>query len=312
MASRPRRKIRLSIAPPGGRLDRVLSDHLPEMSRSRLQSLIRQGWVRLDGQVVAKPSLPVRGGEVVELAIPPPIPSDLIPESIPLDVVFENQDLLLVNKPAGMVVHPSPGHHSGTLVHAALAHAPDLLGIGDQLRPGVVHRLDKGTSGLIVLAKHETALRELQRQFKSREVEKVYLALVAGRPPTPAGMVEAAIGRDRAHRQRMAVVPEGRGRPAATQYATREQFAEFTLLEARPITGRTHQVRLHLAHLGCPIVGDPVYGRRRSPLALQRPFLHAWRLSLRLPGEDRVRQFEAELPPDLEETLQTLRQENRG
>jgi len=308
MASRPRRKIHLSIVPPGGRLDRVLSDHLPEMSRSRLQSLIRQGWVRLDGQVVAKPSLPVRGGEVVELAIPPPIPSELTPESIPLDVVFENQDLLLVNKPAGMVVHPSPGHHSGTLVHAALAHAPDLLGIGDQLRPGVVHRLDKGTSGLIVLAKHEVALRELQRQFKSREVEKVYLALVAGRPPTPAGKVEAAIGRDRAHRQRMAVVPAGRGRAAATHYATREQFAEFTLLEARPVTGRTHQVRLHLAHLGCPIVGDPVYGRRRSPLALQRPFLHAWRLSFRLPGEDRPRQFEAGLPPDLEETLQTLRQ----
>jgi hypothetical protein len=202
------------------------------MSRSRLQSLIRQGWVQLDGQVVAKPSLPVRGGEVVVLAIPPPRPSELIPESIPLDVVFENQDLLLVNKPAGMVVHPSPGHHSGTLVHAALAHAPDLLGIGDQLRPGVVHRLDKGTSGLIVLAKHEAALRELQRQFKSREVEKVYLALVAGRPPTPAGKVEAAIGRDRAHRQRMAVVPAGRGRAAATHYATREQFPEPTLLEA--------------------------------------------------------------------------------
>jgi 23S rRNA pseudouridine1911/1915/1917 synthase len=244
---------------------------------------------------------------VAELTIPPQLPSDLVPESIPLDVIFENQDLLLVNKPAGMVVHPSPGHLSGTLVHAALAHAPDLLGIGDRLRPGVVHRLDKGTSGLIVLAKHEAALRDLQRQFKSRQVEKVYLALVEGRPPTLAGKVEAAIGRDRSHRQRMAVVPQGRGRAAATLYSTREQFSDFTLLEARPVTGRTHQVRLHLAHVGCPIVGDPAYGRRKTRLDLARPFLHAWRLAFRLPGEDLLREFEAPLPPELISVLGGLR-----
>jgi 23S rRNA pseudouridine1911/1915/1917 synthase len=285
----------------------VLSEQLPDLSRSRLQSLIRQGRVRLDGRVAVKVSQAVQGGEAVELTIPPPLPSELVPESIPLEVVFENQDLLLVNKPAGMVVHPSPGHVSGTLVHAALAHAPDLLGIGDELRPGVVHRLDKGTSGLIVLAKHEAALRELQRQFKSREVEKAYLALVEGRPPTPAGRVEAAIGRDPSHRRRMAVVAASRGRAAATLYSTREQFAEFTLLEARPITGRTHQVRLHLAYLGCPIVGDPVYGRRKPHLDLPRPFLHAWRLAFRLPGEDQRREFEAPLPPDLEATLRMLR-----
>jgi 23S rRNA pseudouridine1911/1915/1917 synthase len=287
----------------------VLSEQLPDLSRSRLQSLIRQGRVSLDGRVADKAGQPVRAGQAVELVIPPPIPSQLVPEPIPLNVVFENQDLLLVNKPAGMVVHPSPGHATGTLVHAALAHAPDLLGIGDQLRPGVVHRLDKGTSGLIVLAKHEAALRHLQRQFKSRQVQKVYLALVQGRPPSAGGRVQAPIGRHRTQRQRMAVVAAGRGREAETAFSTRESFAEFTLLEARPVTGRTHQVRLHLAHLGCPIAGDPLYGARRSRLALDRPFLHAWKLSFKLPGESQAREFEAELPPELEAVLRRLRKE---
>lgn len=303
------RTIRLSIPSPGGRLDRVLADHLPELSRNRVQHLIQQGRVRLDGQPVSKPALAVQGGELVELTIPAPAPTDLRPESIPLDVIYESSDLLLVNKPAGMVVHPSPGHSSGTLVHAALAHAPDIQGIGDELRPGVVHRLDKGTSGLIVLAKHDAALRELQRQFKSRQVEKTYLALVHGRPPTPKGKVEASIGRDPSRRQRMAVVPEGRGRPATSLYASREQFAEYSLLEVRPITGRTHQVRIHLAFLGCPIVADPIYGRRRNAFALDRPFLHAWRLAFRPPGENQLRCFEAPMPEDLEAVLDDLRRQ---
>ena len=307
MASRPRRKIHLSIVPPGGRLDRVLSDHLPEMSRSRLQSLIRQGWVRLDGQVVAKPSLPVRGGEVVELAIPPPIPSELTPESIPLDVVFENQDLLLVNKPAGMVVHPGAGHISGTLVHAALAHAPEMEGIGGEQRPGVVHRLDKNTSGLILLAKNDKAHRWLQDQFRLRTIEKVYLALVDGRPPTPTGRIEAPIGRDTRLRKQMAIVVPHKGRASVSEYHTLETFPEHTLLEVHPLTGRTHQIRLHLDFLGCPVAGDTIYGRQHSTIPLKRHFLHAARLTLCLPGETEQRTFEAPLPKELEEVLKQLR-----
>jgi 23S rRNA pseudouridine1911/1915/1917 synthase len=292
-----------------GRLDVFLTACLPEFSRSRLQGLIRDGLVCVNGREAAKSGQDLAAGDRVEVRIPPPKPSGLAAEDIPLDVVFENGDLLIVNKPAGMVVHPSPGHDSGTLVHAALGHAPDIAGIGGEERPGIVHRLDKETSGLIVVAKNEMALRWLQEQFRSRRVEKIYLALVDGKPPTPAGRVEAAIGRNTTHRKLMGVVTLEKGREAVSEYQTLESFPLHTLLSVHPLTGRTHQIRVHMAFLGCPVVGDTVYGRKKSTLPLERHFLHAHRLKLVLPGETTARQFEAVLPAELQTVLTALRKE---
>jgi 23S rRNA pseudouridine1911/1915/1917 synthase len=206
-----------------------------------------------------------------------------------------------------MVVHPAAGHASGTLVNAILGYDPELEGIGGEERPGVVHRLDKDTSGLILLAKNERAHRWLQDQFRLRKVEKTYLALVDGKPPTPSGRVEAYIGRDPSHRRRMAIVPESRGREAISEYKTVESFKDHTLLKFHPITGRTHQIRLHCAFLGCPIVGDEVYGRKKSSIEMERHFLHAYQLRIVLPGEKEPRIFEAPLPEELESVLTSLR-----
>ena len=302
------RRIRFEVPLPGDRLDRVLADHIPDLSRTRLQECVRDGLVLVDGAVASKPGHHLQGGEAIEVRILPPRPATLIPEAIPLDIVFENAEVLIVNKPAGMVVHPSAGHDAGTLVHAALAHSPGIVGVGGEVRPGVVHRLDKDTSGLILLAKNDAAHHALQRQFKDRQVEKTYLALVEGRPPTPSGRIEAPIARDPQHRKRMSVVPPGKGREAATTYRTLEGFPEHTLVEAHPITGRTHQIRLHLAFLGCPVVGDTVYGRRKPTLPVGRQMLHAWRLRLTLPGEAEGRGFEAPLPEDFAGALDRLRQ----
>jgi 23S rRNA pseudouridine1911/1915/1917 synthase len=289
------------------RLDKFLVSCLQEFSRSRLQSLIKRGLVKVDGVPAYKTGQMLEGQAKVEVLIPPTEPSDLVPEEIPLDIVFENEDLMVVNKPAGMVVHPSAGHASGTLVHAALAHAPDMQGVGGELRPGVVHRLDKNTSGLILLAKNDRTHRWLQDQFRLRKVKKVYLALVDGHPPTPMGRIEAPIGRDPKNRKKMAIVSAQKGRAAFSEYSTLESFPSFTLLEVKPETGRTHQIRVHLAFLGCPVVGDTVYGRRHSSLPLKRHFLHAARLSIRLPGQVRLTTFEAQLPPELAQALQDLR-----
>lgn len=289
------------------RLDKFLVACLPDFSRSRLQALIKAGMVTVDGRAASKAGQILDHEAQIEVCIPPPEPSELIPESIPLDILFENQDFMVVNKPAGMVVHPAAGHTSGTLVHAALAHAPDIQGVGGKLRPGIVHRLDKDTSGLILIAKNDQSHRWLQNQFRDRLVDKTYLALVDGAPPTRQGRIEAAIGRDPAHRKKLAVMPSGKGRLAISEFRTLEEFSEHTLLEVHPITGRTHQIRLHLAYLGCPITGDTVYGRRKSSLPLTRHFLHAARLMIQLPGEKSPRVFEATLPVDLNEALNRLR-----
>ncbi len=265
----------------------------------------------MDGVQVTISRYKVEQGNRVLIHIPPAAPTDLIPEDIPLDVVFENADLMMVNKPAGMVVHPAAGHFSGTLVHAALAHAPELEGIGGEQRPGIVHRLDKDTSGLIIIAKNERAHRWLQDQFRLRKVHKTYLALLDGKPPTPTGRVEAEIARDPAHRKQMAVVPDGRGREAVTEYKVIEQFPKHTLIEAYPLTGRTHQIRLHMAFLKCPIVGDTLYGHKHKSLQIDRHFLHAARISLVLPGEKAERTFTASLPDELSAILDQLRQ-SRG
>jgi 23S rRNA pseudouridine1911/1915/1917 synthase len=288
------------------RLDKFLVSFIPSQSRSRLQTLVKEGAVFVNDQQIQKTGFLLAPGDKVRITIPAAKPVELIAENIPLEIVFENQDLMVVNKPAGMVVHPAPGHDHGTLVHAALGKIDDLEGIGGELRPGIVHRLDKDTSGLIILAKNEKAHRWLQDQFRLRKVEKVYIALVDGKPPTPTGRIEAAIARDPSHRKKMAIVPETKGRAAITAYQTLENYREHTLIEAHPLTGRTHQIRLHLAFLGCPIVGDTVYGRKKPTLDINRHFLHAEKISLIIPGEKTLRTFTAPLPLELSSVLDIL------
>ncbi|HEX2978803.1 MAG TPA: RluA family pseudouridine synthase [Anaerolineaceae bacterium] len=291
----------------GYRLDKFLVDQLPDVSRSRLQGLIKDGFVRVDGVAAEKAGQELDDGQLVEVTFPPATPTGIIPEQIPLDILFENDDLLVINKPAGMVVHPAAGHASGTLVNAALGYAPDLEGIGGEVRPGIVHRLDKDTSGLIVVAKNDRAHQWLQDQFRLRRVEKTYLALIEGRPPTPTGRIEAPIGRDPSNRKKMAVVSAEKGREAISEYRTLEVFPQHTLVEVHPLTGRTHQIRLHMAFLGNPIAGDSVYGRRKPTVTLDRQFLHSARLKITLPGAKTISTFEAPLPEDLSRVLAILR-----
>lgn len=293
--------------PQAQRLDRYLVDCLPDFSRSRIQALIREGRVTVDGVLPKKAGQTLEGYREIVINVPAPLPSTVVPENIPLDIIFENEDLLAVNKPAGMVVHPAAGHASGTLVHAVLAYAPQMEGVGGEQRPGVVHRLDRDTSGVILLAKNDRTHRWLQEQFRLRKVHKHYLALVDGRPATPVGRVDAAIGRDLKLRKKMAVVPPSKGRAAVSEYRTLERFPEHTYLEVTPITGRTHQVRLHMAFIGCPVVGDTLYGRRHPSLVLDRHFLHAASLSIRLRGEKYERTFSAPLAAELEKVLELLR-----
>lgn len=288
------------------RLDKFLALMLVEHSRSRLQGLIKDGHVKVNEITQTKTGLSLVAGDTVEIEIPEIIPTELKAEEIPLDILFENTDLVIINKPAGMVVHPAPGHSSGTLVHAALGMVDDWEGIGGELRPGIVHRLDKDTSGLIIVAKNEKSLRWLQDQFRLRRVEKVYLALVDGKPPTPTGRIEAAIARDPAHRKQMAIVSEGRGRSAVTVYRTVQEYPHHTLIEAHPLTGRTHQIRLHMAFIKCPIVGDAVYGKKKPTLDIERHFLHAYRITITLPDEKEPRTFTAPLPDELQKILKDM------
>ena len=289
------------------RLDKFLVGQLPEFSRSRIQGLIADGFVDVNDHAAKKAGQTLENPSTVTIRIPPPVPTDLVPENIPLEILFENEDMLVVNKEAGMVVHPAAGHADGTLVNAVLGYDPEIEGIGGEERPGVVHRLDKETSGLILLAKNERAHRWLQDQFRLRRVEKTYLALVDGRPPTPSGRVEAHIGRDPGHRKRMAIVSESRGREAISEYKTLESFRSHTLLEFHPLTGRTHQIRLHCEFLGCPIVGDKIYGRKKPSVDIDRHFLHAYRLKIVLADGAEPRLFEAPMPDELENVLTALR-----
>jgi len=289
------------------RLDKFLVAKLPAFTRSRLQKLIKSGAVVINGVPVHKAGQILDKGDAVSIRIPATAPSRLIPEDIPLDILFENDDLMVVNKPAGMVVHPSAGHTTGTLVHAALSHAPEMEGIGGEKRPGVVHRLDKDTSGIILLAKNDRTHQWLQDQFRKREIQKVYLALVDGSPPTPKGRIEAPIGRDPKTRMKMAVVSSNKGRDSVSEYRTLEKFPKHTLLEVYPKTGRTHQIRLHLAYIGCPVAGDEIYGRRHATIPVSRHFLHAYKITFRLTGDEMPSTFTAPLPEELENVLQELR-----
>jgi len=279
---------------------------LPEFSRSRLQQIIKAGHVLINHKPARKAGQILEKGMKISLNIPPTAPSQLEPEDIPLNIIFENNDLIVVDKPAGMVVHPAAGHTSGTLVHAALAHTTQLEGVGGVQRPGIVHRLDKDTSGIIRLAKNDQTHQYLSDQFRDRVVEKVYLALVDGQPPTSTGRVEAAIGRDTNQRKRMAVTTDQKGRAAISEYLTIQRFAKHTLLEVHPLTGRTHQIRVHLAFLQCPVVGDTIYGRRKPTLPINRHFLHAHRLRITIPGESAPCTFEAEIPVELKKVLDLI------
>lgn len=287
------------------RLDKVVRDRIPGLSRSQGQKLIAAGDVTVDGRV-RKSSYQVTPGERVTISLPSPqMHRSVEAESIPLDIVYEDHQLLGVNKPAGMVVHPAPGHPRGTLVNALLAYYPAIAEAGRRERAGIVHRLDKETSGILVVAKDASALRALQEQFRARQVEKTYLALVHGRVDPPEGIVEVPIARDPRDRQRMAALAEGKY--ARTRYRVTESFREHTLLEIHPYTGRTHQVRVHLSWLGYPVVGDAVYGPKDGTLLTDRHFLHAWQLQLAHPATGELLTLIAPMPDELEDTLEHLR-----
>ncbi len=286
----------------GARVDAFVASRLGALSRSAAQRLIDEGQVRLNGRVCRR-SERVTVGDRIEVRVPPPRPSDVAAEALPVDIVYEDDDLLVVNKPAGMAVHPSPGHAGGTLVNAVLYHRPDIAGVGGVVRPGIVHRLDKDTSGLVIVAKHDVAHRHLAHQLKDRAVEKTYLALVRGYPEPAQAVIDAPIGRDGRHRQRMAVVPGGR--VARTGYTVREWFGEgAALVEAHPETGRTHQIRVHFAVIGHAILGDRVYGEASGLIGRQA--LHAWRLRFRSPTTGETIAVEALLPEDFAGALRSL------
>ena len=280
------------------RLDRFLSARSTDLSRARVQRLIAEGYVAVDGSP-AKPASSVRPGQTVVLTMPPPTRSDLPPQDIPLDVVYQDDCLLVVDKPAGLTVHPGPGHRDQTLVNALLAICPDLYRMGGTSRPGIVHRLDKDTSGLMVVAKHEKAHADLGRQLRERQFEKRYVALVHGRLSRSEAVVQASIGRDPANRKRMAVV--SRGREAETRYRVLKRYGGLTLVEVRPTTGRTHQIRVHFAALGHPLVGDATYGKPNPRLG--RHFLHASLLGFRMPCSEEYVEFTSQLPGELQRFL---------
>lgn len=288
----------------GERLDKVVVALVSHLTRTAVQRLIKGGAVTVNGRA-AKPGYRVQAGETVSVRIPPQPPTLVLPEAMSLDIVYEDEALLVVNKPAGLVVHPAPGHSGGTLVNGLLAYCPQVAAVGGPERAGIVHRLDKDTSGLIVVAKDEATHAALQRQFKRRGVSKTYLALVEGQVQPPEGIIEAPIGRDRVRRKRMMVTPSGR--QARTAYRVLEYFADHTLLEVQPVTGRTHQIRVHLAWLGYPVVGDDVYGYRRQRLLQGRHFLHAARLRFTHPLTGEEMALEAPLPPELADVLKRLR-----
>jgi 23S rRNA pseudouridine1911/1915/1917 synthase len=295
----------------GERLDRFVSRSVAELSRSFAQQLISEGRVTVDGRM-ARPSLSLRGGERVIVTVPPPQPTALLPEAIPLQIIYEDDDVVVVDKPAGMVVHPAPGHVGGTLANALLARYPDMQ-VNGGVRPGIVHRIDQDTSGLLVVARHDRAMQSLTEQQRARAMLKVYLAVVEGRFKEPSGVIDAPIGRHPADRLRMTVTAGATGREARTHYTVREELGEYTLLEVRLETGRTHQIRVHMLHRSRPILGDPMYGGRRprATFGLTRQFLHAHRLGFHHPADGGWREFESPLPADLATALAKLRAAQR-
>lgn len=300
-------RLTVDAAAAGERLDRWLAARVADVSRVRLQALIEDGHVRVDG-VTRKRAYRLQGRETVDVEVPPRPPDDLRPEPIALTVVYEDDDVLVVDKPAGMVVHPGAGHADATLAAAALAHAPSIAMVGGRHRPGIVHRLDKDTSGLLAIAKTARAYDSLTRQLADRTVTRRYVAVVHGRMRTRSGTVDAPLARDPHHRQRMAVRPPGKGKRAVTRWRSTEQFAHFTVVDVSLETGRTHQIRVHMAWLGHPVVGDRTYGgRQRPPIPFSGLALHAAELSFLHPTTHAVQRFTASLPQRMDMLLCHLR-----
>jgi 23S rRNA pseudouridine1911/1915/1917 synthase len=291
----------LQVAESAIRLDKYLAKEYPDLSRSRLQKLIEQCYIKVNG-CGAKASQKLNIGDEIHISLPPPEQISLVAEPIPLNVIYEDDDLLLIDKPAGLVVHPSSGHVTHTLVNALLARCPDLANFGDAMRPGIVHRLDRDTSGLMIVAKNSAAQKYLINQFKARSVSKGYLVLVKGTLSPRQGIIDASVGRDPSNRKRMAVISGGR--QARTRYKVKEYLGDYTLLEVITETGRTHQIRVHLSAIGYPVVGDPVYGVRSA--YVKRQFVHAYRLGFHLPASGEYREFTCELPSDLKQALRLI------
>jgi 23S rRNA pseudouridine1911/1915/1917 synthase len=299
-------EIKIKETQDGERVDKLVAVEIKELSRATVQKLIKAELVTVNGAPV-KASHRLVGGDLVLVSVPPPQPIVIRPEAIPLSILHEDGALIVVDKPAGMVTHPAYGHRSGTLVNALLAHYPPLAQMENLERAGIVHRLDKDTSGVIVVAKTEAIRQALQAQFKAREVQKTYLALVEGHPDPDQGIVKAAVGRDPNNRKRMAVVRGGR--KAITAYRVLEFFDQHSLVQAEPKTGRTHQIRVHMAFLRHPVVGDRVYGYRKQRLPLKRHFLHAQHIGFRHPQTGQFTEFHADLPPELASLLARLRKQ---
>ncbi|BAU06727.1 RluA family pseudouridine synthase [Fischerella sp. NIES-3754] len=302
-------EISLQVEEQGERLDRYLTERLTDLSRSRIQQLIEQGQVQLNGKVCTSKKTSVKRGDRISLEILPAEPLELAPQDIPLDILYEDDQLLILNKPAGLVVHPAPGHPDGTLVNAILAHCPNLPGIGGVQRPGIVHRLDKDTTGAIAIAKTEFAHQHLQAQLKSKTAQREYLGVVYGVPKTENGTVDLPIGRHPVDRKKMAVVsPEKGGRHATTHWRILERLGNYTLMHFQLETGRTHQIRVHSAHIGHPIVGDPVYSSGRSVgVNLPGQALHAWRLRLQHPVSEEWIEVTAPIPQTFKTLLEVLK-----
>ena len=299
---------------PNERFDTYLRGRYPAMSRGAIQRLIDLGHIQVDGQPV-KPTHRPRAGEEVSVYWPEPGPSEVKPEEIALDVIYEDRDLLIINKSPGIVVHPSVGHERGTLVNALLHHCKgQLSGIGGVERPGIVHRLDIDTSGCLVVAKNDVAHVNLQKQFAGRTMEKIYLAIVCGTIERAGGEIRANIERHPSHRKRMTVSEDMGGREARTEYRVKERFKEATLVEVALHTGRTHQIRVHFQHLGYPVFGDLTYGKRQTQRVTEatgvtpaRIMLHAWKLSFAHPRTERLLAFEAPIPKDMAATIRKLK-----
>lgn len=300
-----KRRIEIAGEDQGQRVDKLIALKLKELSRSRVQKLIEDGQVLLDGSP-CKPNTKLKTGSVLEVMLPGAQEPELRPEAIPLDIIYEDEDLLILNKPQGLVVHPAPGNEAGTLVNALLNHCRNLSGIGGTDRPGIVHRLDKDTSGAMVVAKNDFTHRHLVAQLKERTVSRIYWALVHGNVVEEGGRIDAPIGRHPVHRKKMAVVEEN-SKPAVTEYKVKERFQGYTLVEAKLHTGRTHQIRVHLAYIKHPVVGDPVYGPRKNPFGLTTQVLHAYGLSFVHPRKNIKMEFVAPLPDYFQELLLSLR-----
>ena len=290
----------------GQRLDVFVVEHCPELSRSHVQKLIEQGMVLVDG-AQRKANYKLRGTEEVQVSVPEAEPITAAPEDIPLDILYEDKDIIVVNKARGMVVHPASGVYSGTLVNALLHHCQDLSGINGEIRPGIVHRLDKDTSGVMVCAKNDTAHLDLAEQIRTKTAHRTYLAIVHGNIKEEAGIIKGDIGRHPTDRKKMAIVREN-GKPAVTHFKVLERFGEYTLVECKLETGRTHQIRVHMTSIGHPLVNDPKYGpKKSSPFAIQGQALHSLQLTLTHPVTKEEMTFTAPVPSDMEKILTGLR-----